>query len=173
MTLEDYCQKNIFAPLGMTSTTYRLLKHPHIAANLMKMHARNKEGKVEEVDSIYPVDPKTDMGGSNLYTSGHDFIRFLTALLNNTLLRPETADLMFNYRLPDTEEFRKFKSDEEEVKDSFGDMAPEGMEIDHCLAGLVVMGDLKGGRRKGSVSWQGASRCYWVCMRVFRFRVRC
>lgn len=167
MTLEEYCQQNIFKPLGMTSTTYRPLSHPHVAANLMKMHARNKDGKVEEAESIYPIDPKMDLGGSNLYTSGPDFMKILTALLCNTLLRPETAEIMFNYRLPDTENFKAFKTDEDNVKHSFGEMAPEGMQIDHCLAGQVVMDDLKGGRKAGSVNWGGATSCSWVWFQSF------
>jgi CubicO group peptidase (beta-lactamase class C family) len=164
MTLEEYCQENIFKPLGMTSTTFRLLNHPHVAANLMKMHSRDKDGKVEEAQSIYPVDPKVDLGGSNLYSSGPDFIKFLASLTLNDgkLLRPDTTDIMFNYRLPDTEEFKKFKTDEEDIKDSFGDMASEGMRLDHCLAGQVVMSDLIGGRKAGSVNWSGATRCFWV-----------
>lgn len=164
MTLERYCQQNIFKPLGMVSTTYRPLDHPHVIANLMKIHARNKDGKVEETTSIYPLDPKIELGGSNLYTSAPDFIKLLTSLTRNDgkLLRPETADVMFDYRLPDTDEFMKFKTDEEDIRDSFGDMTPKGMRVDHCLAGQVVMSDLTGGRKAGSVSWSGATRCFWV-----------
>jgi CubicO group peptidase (beta-lactamase class C family) len=170
MTLEEYCQQNIFNPLGMASTTFRLLNHPHVASNLMKMHARNKDGKVEEVESIYPIDPKIDMGGSNLYTSGPDFVKFLSGLLSGgTLLHPETADIMFNYRLPDTDNFKTFKRDAEEIKDFFGEMAPEGMQVDHCLGGMVVMDDLKGGRKADSVNWAGATRCYWVWKFLFYF----
>jgi CubicO group peptidase (beta-lactamase class C family) len=164
MSLEEYCQHNIFKSLGMASTTFRLLNHPHVAANLMKMNSRNKDGQVEETQSIYPVDPKMDLGGSNLYTSGPDFIKFLTSLMRNDgkLLRAETTDIMFDYRLPETEEFKKFKMDEYDIKDSFGEMAPEGMQVDHCLAGQVVLSDLKGGRKAGSVNWSGATRCFWV-----------
>ena len=164
MTLEEYCQENIFEPLGMNSTTFRLLNHPHAASNLMKMQARNKEGKVEQAESIYPIDPKIDMGGSNLYTSAPDFMKLLTSLMRNDgeLLRPESADIMFNYRLPDMESFNSFKRDAEEIQWLFGDTAPDGLQVDHCLAGMVVLDGLKGGRKAGSVSWGGATCCFWV-----------
>jgi CubicO group peptidase (beta-lactamase class C family) len=164
MTLEEYCQENIFKPLGMTSTTFRLLNHPYAASNLMKMHARNKEGKVELAESIYPIDPKIDMGSSNLYTSAPDFMKLLTSLMRSDgkLLHPETVDIMFNYRLPDTENFNSFKRAAEEIQYFFGDTAPDGMKIDHCLAGMVVLDSLRGGRKAGSVSWGGATSCFWV-----------
>ena len=164
MTLEQYCQENIFKRLGMTHTTYRLLDNPHVAANLMQMTSRGPEGTVQPVESVYPIDPKVDMGGSNLYTSGTDFLKLLSSLLRNDgkLLRPETTDLMFNYSLPDTEIFRQFRTNPEHLKDNFGDLAPVGMKVDHCLAGMVNQRDLLGGRKAGSITWQGATRCYWV-----------
>lgn len=164
MTLEQYCQENIFKPLGMTHTTYRLLDNPHVAANLIQMTSRGPDGTVQPVESVYPINPKVDMGGSNLYTSGTDFLKLLSSLLRNDgkLLRPETTDLMFDYRLPKTETFRRFRTNPEHRKDNFGDLAPVGMEVDHCLAGIVNQGDLLGGRKAGSITWQGATRCYWV-----------
>lgn len=86
----------------MTHTTYRLLDHPHVAANLVKMTSRNPDGTIQNCESIYPIDPEIDMGRSNLYTSGPDFLKLLCSLLRNDgkLLRPKTTDLMFDYRLP-------------------------------------------------------------------------
>ncbi|CAL5865865.1 uncharacterized protein PFLUO_LOCUS71 [Penicillium psychrofluorescens] len=163
MTLEQYCQENIFKRLGMTHTTYRLLDNPHVAVNLIQMTSRGPEGTVQPGESVYPIDPKVDMGGSNLYTSGTDFLKLLASLLRNDgkLLRPETTDLMFNYSLPQTEKFRHFRTNPEHLKDNFGDLAPVGMEVDHCLAGMVNQRDLLGGRKAGSITWQGATRCYW------------
>ena len=83
------------------------------------------------------------------------------------VLKPETVDEMFAYRLPEGEEFEKSKSDEEEIRDSFGEMAGVGLRLDHCLAGRVVLGDLVGGRKKGSVNWMGATSCFWVCVLLF------
>ena len=77
LTLEQYCAENIFKPLGMKDTTFRLLNHPHIADNLIKMSSRKKDGTLESADTIYPLDPKTDMGGSNLYTSAPDYLELL------------------------------------------------------------------------------------------------
>ena len=104
------------------------------------------------------------VGGSNLYTSAPNFLKFLSSLLRNDgeLLKPKTADMMFDYRLPDTEAFEAWKTDGEAINDRFGDMASEGLRVDHCLAGLVVLSGLKGGRRAGSVNWAGATGTRWV-----------
>ena len=106
------------------------------------------------------------MGGSNLYTSAPDFMKLLTSLTRNDgkLLHPEIAKAMFDYRLPNSETFDAFKNDTEDIHDSFGDMAPERMQIDHCLAGRVILADLKGGRKAGSVNWGGATNCFWVSL---------
>lgn len=161
LTLEQYCAENIFKPLGMKDTTFRLLNHPHIADNLIKMSSRKKDGTLESADTIYPLDPKTDMGGSNLYTSAPDYLELLKSLLRNDgrVLRPETVNEMFDYRLPDSLAFTKFKT--ENAKDYLGGLATEGMTVDHCLVGLVNNEDSKGGRKAGSVTWAGATRCFW------------
>ena len=153
--------ENIFKPLAMKSTTYRLLNHPRVAANLLKMTTRKKDGTIENVDSIHPVNPKEDMGGSSLYTSAPDFLELLKSLLrsNGRVLQPETVNAMFDHRLPDSAAFTKFKT--ENAKDFLGGLADDGTTVDHCLAGLVNNKDLKGARKAGSVTWSGATRCYW------------
>jgi hypothetical protein len=145
----------------MASTTYRLLNHPQVAANLMKMISRTKDGTLESTESIYPFDPKQDMGGSNLYTSAPDYLKLLKSLLRNDgrVLRPETVNEMFDYRLPDSPLFTKFKK--ETMTEYLGSLADDGMTVDHCLAGLVNNEDSLGGRKAGSVAWSGATRCFW------------
>jgi CubicO group peptidase (beta-lactamase class C family) len=161
LTLEQYCEENIFKPLGMKNTSYRLLDHPHIAANLLKMTSRKIDGTLEQADSFYPVNPDVDMGGSNLYTSAPDFLELLKSLLCNDgrVLRPETADAMFGYRLPDSPVFAKFGK--ENAKYHLGQLAPNGATVGHCLAGLINNEDLIGGRKAESITWSGATRCYW------------
>jgi hypothetical protein len=146
----------------MNSTTFRLLNHPHIAANLMKMTSRTRIGTLENVESIYPVDPEVDLGGSNLYTSAPDFLALLKSLLCNDgqVLRRETTNLMFDSRLPNTPAFTKFKTDGD-AKYHYGGLMVEGMTVDYCFAGLVNNSDLPGGRKSGSITWSGATGCFW------------
>ena len=119
------------------------------------------------MQSIYPLNPTIDLGGSGLYTTAPDYIAFLTSLLRNDgkLLKPQTVDLMFDYRVPDE---RIFKS--EKVKEWFEDSVETGMDLDHCLYGVVNLRDLKTGRKSGGVQWGGATRCHWVSWSHFSSR---
>lgn len=71
---------------------------------------------------------------------------------------------MFDYRLPETKEFDEFRS--EDVVDTFKGLVEEGdgLRFDQCLAGMVVLADLKGARKSGSIHWGGATSCEWVCV---------
>ncbi|KAH7310296.1 beta-lactamase [Rhexocercosporidium sp. MPI-PUGE-AT-0058] len=161
-TLESYCRQNIFTPLHMTSTTFRLLHptHPHIQQNLLSMTSRTPSGTLTNVPSLYPLNPVHDMGGSNLYSSAPDFLALLKSLLKNdgVVLKRETVDEMFDARLVDkgvlgTEKARGFLEGMVQVE--------REKEWDHCLAGLVNEGVLGTGRRGGGVTWQGATKCFW------------
>jgi hypothetical protein len=64
---------------------------------------------------------------------------------------------MFTSRLPDNKVLATPKA-----KEFFEGTVEEGEVLDHCLAGLVNLTPLETGRREGSVSWGGATRCFWV-----------
>jgi hypothetical protein len=99
------------------------------------------------------------MGGSNLYSSAPDYLSLLHSLLLNDgkILNPTSVDILFNSRLPDNKVLATPKAEE-----FFEGMVEEGEVIDHCLAGLVNLSPLETGRKEGSVSWGGATRCFWV-----------
>jgi hypothetical protein len=99
------------------------------------------------------------MGGSNLYSSAPDYLSLLHSLLLNDskILQPSTVNEMLNSRLPDNKVLATPKAQE-----FFEGMIEEGEVLDHCLAGLVNLSPLETGRREGSVSWGGATRCFWV-----------
>ncbi|KAN0099370.1 beta-lactamase/transpeptidase-like protein [Hyaloscypha variabilis] len=160
-SLESYCQANIFGPLSMKSTTFRPADHPHVLENLMPMAWRNQDGTIKNEASIYPLAPNVELGGSGLYTCAPDYLAFLTSLLRNDgkVLKPETVDLMFNYRIPDESIMKS-----EKVKGFFDWGAhPDdvGTEYDHCLCGLVNLKDMKTGKKAGSVRWGGGTKSFW------------
>ena len=161
-SLESYCHANIFHPLGMNSTTFRPADHPHVLSNLMSMSFRHRDGSIKTEANIYPLAPTIELGGSGLYTSTADFIKLLTSLLRNDgkVLKRETVDLMFNYRIPDESIMKS-----EEVKEFFDWGAHKddvGMDYDHCLCGLVSLRDMKAGNKAGSVRWGGGTKSFWV-----------
>ena len=108
--LGDYFEENIFAPLGMTETSFWLTedKRPRLAL----VHTRNATTGVLELfrdaDNFAADDPfKKDSnfesaggGAAGLISTLHDFTRFTQMLLNKgelggkRILKPETVDFM-------------------------------------------------------------------------------
>lgn len=73
-------------------------------------------------------------------------------------------ELMLGERLRDKHVLKT-----EKAREFFQGMVEEGVVLDHCLAGLVNESKLWTGRTEGSVAWQGATKCFWVCWTRFRF----
>jgi hypothetical protein len=143
----------------MNSTTFRPADHPHILSNLMPMAWRNKDGSIKNEANIYPLAPTIELGGSGLYTCAPDYLALLTSLLRNDgkVLKPETVDLVFNWRIPDKDIMRS-----EKVKEWLEDGVEVDMEFDHCLCGLVELKETSSGRKAGSVRWGGGTKSFWV-----------
>lgn len=159
-TLESYCQTHIFGPLGMSSSTFRLLNNSQIRSRVLPMTSRNSEGRFDEVPSIYRLDPKLDMGGSNLYSSAPDMMALLSSLLKNDgkILKPTTTGLLFSSSVCDPSILNS--ADKVEFFSGMSGVE-DGKALDHCLAGLVNTEDLESGRKAGSICWQGATKCFW------------
>jgi CubicO group peptidase (beta-lactamase class C family) len=84
-TLEEFAQKEIFEPLGMTMTSY--VWNELYAANGASGHDRH--------GFTNPLRQRTDPnGGASLITTAKDYATFLCAILNDQILKPETIDMM-------------------------------------------------------------------------------
>jgi methyl acetate hydrolase len=97
--LGDYLHKNLFAPLGMTSTAFRIT--PDMRARLAKIHQRGDDDSfAPQLELEIPQEPEFEMGGGGLYGTAGDYLRFIRMILNrgkangSQLLKPETVDLM-------------------------------------------------------------------------------
>jgi methyl acetate hydrolase len=101
-----YLQENLFAPLGMTSTAFKI--RPDMRDRLAKIHQRGDNGAfTAQMDLEIPQDPEFEMGGGGLYSTGGDYLRFVRLILNhgkadgNQVLEPETVDLMIRNNMGD------------------------------------------------------------------------
>lgn len=95
MPFDDYVDQRIFAPLGMTRSTFRQ-PLPAPLKPLMASGYPNVTEKAKPFEFVIPAP------AGSLSASGADMGRFMTAHLNDGagLLRPETARLMHDYRAP-------------------------------------------------------------------------
>jgi CubicO group peptidase (beta-lactamase class C family) len=97
-SLGTYMQDNIFSPLGMASTGYRIT--PDMEVRRATSHQREKDGTLTPTDWMNQQDPLREFGGGGLYSSAEDYLRFIRIILNEStengqqVLKPETVTLM-------------------------------------------------------------------------------
>jgi len=101
-----YLQENLFAPLRMASTAFKI--RPDMRDRLAKIHQRgDNDALTPQMDLEIPQDPEFEMGGGGLYSTGGDYLRFVRLILNhgkadgNQVLKPETVDLMIRNNMGD------------------------------------------------------------------------
>jgi len=160
--LGDYMKKNIWEPLGMTSTGFRLAENETIRSRLCATTARTPTGDLISVPPYPAQNPKDDLGGGGLYSSPNDYIKVLVALLKNdgTLLKPETVRAMFTPQLPDDKYLVAIVTDP-----TVGPMMRAGVDSqawNFGLGGILNMDDVEGVCNKGTMTWGGLPNLFWV-----------
>jgi CubicO group peptidase (beta-lactamase class C family) len=111
LSLEAYCQKNIFDPLGMKDTYFNVPANK--AARLPTVYTENDDHKIIEwsptfrdINPNYPMMPKTYFsGGAGLSSTAYDYAIFLQMILNGgkyngkQIIAPRTAEIMTSPQL--------------------------------------------------------------------------
>jgi CubicO group peptidase (beta-lactamase class C family) len=164
MRLGAYLKQNLFDPLGMHSTAFKIA--PDMRARLAKVHNRGEDGKLAPGSFEVPQDPEFEPGGGGLYSCAADYLQFMRMILNrgsgngNQVLQPQTVELMSrnamgglrvgmlksqNLLLSRDAEFFP------DVPKSWG------------LTFMINEAPAPTGRSAGSLSWAGLSNCYfWI-----------
>jgi len=156
-TLEEYCQENIFKPLGMTSTSFYLT--PELQAKAIDL-AFNADGKFQHfVDRTKLIEKepsrvKLHLGGVGLYSSFKDYLALLRHFLQikagktppNAILSANTVQEMF------TPTLSLAGSKSLDLFLSFVGVPP-GNQWGTALA--LRTEDKPGQRKKGSAFWSG------------------
>ena len=98
MRLSQYVATHIAAPLGMASTAFRITQE--MRSRMAKVHQRGADGAFAVTTFEIEQNPEFDPGGGGLYSTAHDYQRFMRMILNdgrgngNQILRPETVARM-------------------------------------------------------------------------------
>ena len=96
--LDAYLRENMFAPLGMNDTGFKITDSQR--QRLVGMHARGEDGSLAPIPFELEQNPEFHMGGGGLYGTAADYIKFTQMILNkgrgngNQVLKPETVALM-------------------------------------------------------------------------------
>lgn len=160
--LDAFLAEHIFGPLGMSGTGFAL--SPEQAARKAGMHVRGPDGGLMTIPFGLPVDPEVLSGGGGLYSTAHDYGRFLRMLLNGgqsggtQVLAPATvAGLSEVHSGP--HRAGTWTSAHPNMSNDF-DLYP-GMATGHGLATLVTPQATGDGRGAGSLAWAGLGNTYY------------
>lgn len=163
MRLKNYCEQNIWKPLGITRATWQLDQNADVSESLCPMTLREPSGKLVPTPLPRKPSPKDDLGGGGLYTSPNEYIKLLIAILRNdgTLLKPENIDHMFEPQLPD----EKYLLDSI-CHPALKPMMSSGVVMSDAwnfgLGGILNMEDVDGIATKGTMTWGGLPNLFWV-----------
>lgn len=160
-TLDRYMRDNLFAPLGMADTGFKIGDAQR--QRLAKIHARGAEGLVS-TDTEIPQSPEFHMGGGGLYSTVGDYLKFTQMILHGgtfngaQVLRPETVAMMSRNAMGDL------------VCNPMKTAIPWATNDVDFVAGmkwglsfLINPEPLPTGRSAGSLAWAGlANSYYWI-----------
>jgi CubicO group peptidase (beta-lactamase class C family) len=162
--LDRYFQDNIFGPLGMKDTSFKL--SPSQRARLASVHQRDEKGGLAPIEFALPEDPEFLMGGGGLYGTARDYLAFTQMIVQGgslggaRLLRRETVDLMAqNHIAPlDIPVMKTVAPGLSNDVEWF-----PGMRKGWGLSFLINTQDAPTGRSAGSLAWAGLANTYfWI-----------
>ena len=161
--LEQYMQENIFAPLGMNSTTFRIAEHPELHPRRAEISARSEPRAALTPSAAFKPDTiEFDYGGVGLYSTAADYAKLLGALVDtgNGILTANSVRILCVPQLQDPKhleaQFYGF------MQYIFCPEYPKGLKVNYALGGAVNLEDIPERRRAGSIMWSGATNPRWV-----------
>jgi CubicO group peptidase (beta-lactamase class C family) len=162
--LDRYFQDNIFGPLGMKDTSFKL--SPSQRARLASVHQRDATGALAPIEFGLPEEPEFHMGGGGLYGTAGDYLTFAQMIMNDgsagaaRVLRPETVALMAQNHIGALE-IGPFKTAIPSLSNDL-ELFP-GMSKKWGLSFLINTQQAPTGRSAGSLAWAGLANTYfWI-----------
>jgi len=162
--LGDYLQHNLFAPLGMHSTSFKI--SPSQRARLASVHMRGPDGALAVFPFEFPQEPQFQNGGGGLYSTAPDYLRFTQMLLHrgtfngHQVLQPETVHMMAQNHIGDLHcvELQAALPEFTHPANFF-----PGMPQKWGLGFLINTAQTPQGRSPGSLAWAGlANTFFWI-----------
>ena len=161
--LGAYLKANLFDPLGMHSTAFRIT--PEMRGRLAGTHLRGPDGKLAPFPFEIPQEPEFEMGGGGLYGTMGDYLRFVRMVLNNgqlggeRVLTPESVASLGVNHMGDGRVYR-LKAAIPLTNDA--EFFP-GIQKSWSLAFQINHEAAPTGRPAGGLMWAGlANSFYWI-----------
>ena len=164
--LGQVMQDDLFAPLGMDSTAFRIT--PAMRARMARIHHRQADGGlVADLKREIPQDPEFEAGGGGLYSTANDYLKFVRMVLDDgksargdVVMKPETVDAMASNAMGDST-VSLLKT----VMPALSNDAEffPGVAKQWGLSFMINNAEAPTGRSPGSLSWAGLPNTYyWI-----------
>ena len=157
--LEQYMQRQIFAPLGMRDTSFD--PRPDWETRTVTVHARQADGSLLPTETAPPpANREFYPGGGGLFSTAPDYIAFLRALLagGGGVLQPDTVALMAENHMGDLNVAKLTTYNPQFSNDA--EFFP-GMDKKWGLTFMINTQDTTSGRSAGSLAWAGINNTYF------------
>ena len=162
--LGHYMKENIFDPLGMDDTAFRIT--PAMRQRIATVHARGEDGAWIPMEFTIEQDPEFEMGGGGLYSTVSDYLKFIRMILNNgtanghRVLRRETVETMSANSIGNSCVVKLSTAMPPYSNDA--EFFP-GMEKTWGLTFMINNEAAPTGRTAGSLGWAGLANSYfWI-----------
>jgi len=163
-SLGTYMQENIFSPLGMSSTGYRI--SPDMEARRASAHQRGQDGNLAATDWVAQQEPLRELGGGGLYSTAGDYLQFVRMILNggtangSQVLKPETVELMSQNAMGD---LRVTMLETQNPARSLDAEFFPGLPKSWGLSFMINEETAPTGRPAGSLAWAGIQNTFfWI-----------
>ena len=163
-SLGTYMEENIFSPLGMTSTGYRI--SPDMEERRASTHQRDAGGSLAPTDWVRQQEPLLESGGGGLYSTADDYLQFVRMILNRgaangaQVLQPETVDLMAQNAMGDV---RVTMLETQNPARSLDAEFFPGLPKSWGLSFMINEETAPTGRPAGSLAWAGIQNTFfWI-----------
>jgi len=162
--LDRYFQENIFGPLGMQDTSFKL--SPSQRGRLASVHQRDDKGALAPIEFALPENPEFLMGGGGLYGTARDYLAFAQMIMQGgtlkgvQVLRRETVEQMAQSHIGSLE-IGVMKTAIPPLSNDV-ELFP-GMSKKWGLSFLINTQTAPTGRSAGSLAWAGLANTYfWI-----------
>ncbi len=160
-SIVDFCQAEIFDPLGMTDTAF---EPDALTDRLASVSIRGEDGKFGPFEIAPPAQPEIYGMGHALYSTAPDYLSFLRMVLNkgefngNRILSESAVEQMLSDQMQGLK-FQRMATVAPQLTANVD--LPEGTS--HSFAFVRFEDDVPGGRKAGSQSWAGVCNThYWI-----------